>query len=155
MLRNTGNRQSMNIPKTGIAIAILLLFLMPETSRAAGDTGPDIFGHPSGIWQVQGTAGQKRWLIIHNLKESRTSGLFHIEIIGRDKGRPAWSVVHVCDHMAITLEALKRSVIRPLKNGAVYPESFNSAYARWKKKADQGRQVICTTTIGDCLCKQE
>lgn len=142
------------MPKTKIAIAVLLLFLFPEMPRAAGDAAPDIFGHPSGIWQVQATAGQKRWLIIHNLKEARISGIFHIEIIGRDKGRPGWSVVHVCNHMALTLEALKRSVIRPLKSGAVYPESFDSAYARWKNEADQGRPEICTTTVMDCLGKQ-
>ena len=142
------------MPKIKIVIAVLLLFLLPETPRVAGDAGPDIFGHPSGIWQVQGTATQKRWLIIHNLKEARTSGLFHIEIIGRDKGQPVWAVVHVCNHMAITLEALKRSIIRPLKSGAVYPESFDSAYARWMKEADQGQPEICTTTIADCLGKQ-
>lgn len=140
--------------RTKIATAVLLLFLVPEPFRVAGDAGPDIFRHSTGIWEVRETAGQKRWLIIHNLKEAETSGLFHIEIIGRDKGQPVWSIVHIRNHMAITLDALKRSVIRPLKSGAVYPESFNTAYAHWKKEAEQGRQAICATTITDCLGKQ-
>ncbi len=122
-----------------------------DSNALAGDAGPDILGHKLGIWQIQGTANQQRWLIIHNLKEAKATGVFHIEIIGRNKGQPAWSIVHLRDHMAISLEALKRSVIRPLKSGGVYPESFDAAHAQWEKAADQGRSNICATSVADCL----
>ena len=134
-----------------MAFVILLSAPMLWPFTAAGDDGPDIFGHPLGIWKIEGNALQKQWLIIHNLEEARHSGLFHIEIIGRKKGQPTWSIIRIRNHMAISLEALKRSVIRPLKSGGVYPESFDSAYARWKEAADQGRADICISTVADCL----
>jgi hypothetical protein len=137
--------------KTIATIVVLLSSLLVGNGTVTGDSGPDIFGHKSGIWQIEGTAGQKRWLIIHNLEDAKNIGLFHIEIIGRNKGQPVWSIVRLCDHMAISQEALRRSVIRPLKSGGVYPESFDAAYAKWKNKSDQGRSDICTTTVADCL----
>ena len=134
-----------------IAPVASLLLLAVAFLPVRGDAGPDLFSHNPGIWQIEGTPGQRRWLIIHNLAEARATGIFHIEIIGRRNGQPAWSIVHICDHMAITQAALERSVIRPLDNGAVYPENFEAALARWKKEADQGRQRICTTSVSDCL----
>jgi len=137
--------------KSIVSIIILLCSLLMGSHGLAGDAGPDILGHKLGIWQIQGTANQNRWLIIHNLEEAKATGVFHIEIIGRNNGQPAWSIVHLRDHMAISLEALKRSVIRPLKRGAVYPESFDTAYTQWKQAADGGRLDICATTVVDCL----
>jgi hypothetical protein len=137
--------------KTIVSVVILLSALLAGHAAASGEAEPDIFGHKPGIWQIADSAGQKRWLIIHNLEDAKNTGLFHIEIIGRNKGQPVWSIVRLCDHMAISQEALRRSVIRPLKSGGVYPESFDAAYAKWKNKSDQGRSDICTTTVADCL----
>ena len=134
-----------------IAPVASLLLLVVAFLPVRGDAGADLFNHEPGIWQIEDAPGQKRWLIIHNLAEAKATGIFHIEIIGRRDGQSTWSIMHICDHMAITQAALERSVIRPLKSGAVYPESFEAALARWKKEAAQGRQHICTTSVSECL----
>ncbi len=120
---------------------ILALLIVCLTAAAAfAGPAPDasrIFGHAGGIWEIPGTDKETRWLIIHNLAEAR------------ETGRPAWNVRRICDHMAITLPALERSVVRPLESGAVYPESFESAFAKWKKQAEGGD--VCATSVKDCL----
>jgi hypothetical protein len=109
-----------------------------------------IFQHKPGIWAIPGTAKLNRWIVIHGLAASETSGVFHIEVIGREKGRPAWDITHLCNHMAITLAALKKSVVKALKSGAVYPESFDSAYAAWQQ-VPEAQRPICERSVLDCL----
>ncbi|MBU0990987.1 MAG: DUF5086 domain-containing protein [Proteobacteria bacterium] len=111
----------------------------------------DIFEYPTGIWAIAGLPDQDRWIIIHNLEEAKKTGVFHIEVIGREKGQPVWSIKHICNHMAVSAEALRRSVIRPLKTGAVYPESFDTAFAEWKKKAANNEAPVCRTSVTECL----
>lgn len=129
----------------GIAIYLIAISLCHSGEK------PDIFEHKIGIWEISGVPGQKRWIVIHNLEEAKKTGLFHIEVIGRDKGQPVWSIKHIRNHMAITTEALQRSIVRPLKRGAVYPESFDTAFVEWKRKATKGEGPICKTSIVDCL----
>lgn len=109
-----------------------------------------IFDHAAGIWKIAGAGSLNRWIVIHNLEEAKRTGLFHIEVIGREQGKPAWAIQHVCSHMAITLDALKRSVIRPLSRGAVYPESFTSGLIEWNKLSEAQR-VVCDRSVVECL----
>ncbi|MCK7510905.1 MAG: DUF5086 domain-containing protein [Desulfobacterales bacterium] len=92
-----------------------------------------------------------RWIVIHNLDEARGSEIFHIEVIGREKGEAILGRQRIRPHMAVTLEALKRSVIKPLQTGAVYPEPFDDAHAAWEKDFDAGKKDVCDTSILECV----
>jgi hypothetical protein len=135
----------------GIVLVILILFMgfSPCVSYAVDEQA--LFAHRPGIWEIAGKGGLRRWIVIHNLDEAKGTGIFHIEVIGREKGRPSWDIRRICNHMAVTQGALARSVLRPLKSGAVYPESFDDAYARWKKDAEAGNRVICDRSVLECL----
>jgi len=110
-----------------------------------------IFSHKPGIWAIEGKGTLARWVVIHNLPEAKDTGVFHIEVVGRVKGKPSWDIKRICSHMAITKDALKRSVTKPLNKGAVYPEAFDDAYAGWKKDAEAGKKTICDRSVPECL----
>ena len=111
----------------------------------------DITTHEPGIWSIAPTATMKRWIIIHNMEQARESGVFHIEVVGRNTGDAAWQVKHLVPHMAITAEALKKSVIEPLKKGGVYPETYDDAYAKWLKENNNRGGSICVTSVLECM----
>jgi len=111
----------------------------------------DIFAAPKGIWAIPAPEGCTRWIVIHNLDEARQSGIFHIEVLEREDGKPDWEFRRLCSHMALTQEALEHSVLRPLEKGAVYPESFDDAYAAWKREAADGEAPVCSSSVAECL----
>jgi hypothetical protein len=126
------------------------LLLLAAVSPAHALDASAIFDHKAGIWSIASTGKLSRWIVIHDLAASAKSGVFHIEVIGRHKGRPAWDIEHLCNHMAITRAALEKSVRKPLKSGAVYPESFDTAFARWQKQPEAERPV-CDSSLFECL----
>jgi len=126
---------------------LIILFLMLPTMTTANN----ILSHEPGIWSLPSTESMKRWVIIHNLHESRKSGIYHIEVIGRNNGDAIWQIKHLVAHMAITEQALKNSVITPLKKGGVYPETFDNAYAKWKKENKDKGGNICSTSVLECM----
>lgn len=105
--------------------------------------------HSSEIWSIKGTKLQNRWIIIH--PEIPSSGIYHIEVIARAKGDPVWKIKHLANHLAITEAALSRSILAPLKKGAVYPESFNNGYSQWKSLNSGAGGEICQTDVVQCL----
>ena len=107
--------------------------------------------HTEGIWSLLNSKNEKRWIVIHNISQSAKSGVYHIEDLSLGKGEPVWKVHHLVNHMAITQEALLRSIIAPLKKGAVYPEAFDSAYKDWQSKNAGAGGVICKTQVSQCL----
>jgi hypothetical protein len=132
-----------------ITIGILTTLLAGIAGTCCLGASPaDIFAHKTGIWALPDDEGHHRWVVIHNLEEARTSGTFHIEVIARKQGDPKWAISRLCPHMAITAEALARSVTRPLDSGAVYPEAFNDAYRAWKATR---HKAICTESVLACL----
>lgn len=148
--RREGRRVRQAMPLLVIALIVVCPW---HVSRALEDA--DIFRHAPGIWEIGGKGDLERWIVIHNLGEAAETGTFHIEVLGREKGSSAWSVLRLCPHMAVTLDALKKSVLRPLKTGTVYPEAFDDALAAWKRDAGKGIKVVCTTSILDCLEKRQ
>lgn len=111
----------------------------------------DLDAHRLGIWSIAGTPKQNRWIIIHNLTEAKNSGVYHIEVIGRGKKAPVWQIEHLANHIAIIKPALLASVVKPLKKGGVYPESFDDAFAAWKKENSGKGGMLCTTSVLDCM----
>ncbi|WP_446809106.1 DUF5086 family protein [Methylomonas sp. 2BW1-5-20] len=107
--------------------------------------------NPFGTWSIASNHNEHRWVIIHNLNEAPKSGVYHIEVIGRGNGKPIWNIRHIANHMAITEEALSRSVIKPLNKGGVYPESFEWAYKSWQDTNDGKGGFICKTDVIQCL----
>jgi hypothetical protein len=103
------------------------------------------------IWQLPSSATGSRWLVIHNLASAEADGIYHVEVIERPVGAEAWNIKHVANHLAVTPAALRASIVNPLKKGAVYPESFEYAYAEWNKQKAQGNAPVCTTSVLECL----
>jgi uncharacterized protein DUF5086 len=113
---------------------------------------PDLFAHRTGLWSLAPQGDTLRWIEIHNLDEAGRSGVFHVEVLARRRGDPAWKVKHVAPHVAITTAALERSVVAPLTRGAVYPETFDAAYRKWQEaRSAGGRAPVCDSTIDECL----
>jgi len=105
----------------------------------------------SDIWQLPATTHSTRWLVIHHRAASTSDGIYHIEVLERAKGAPVWQLKHLASHMAITTSALRASIVKPLKRGAVYPETFDFAYAAWKLQHAQGKTIICESNVVACL----
>jgi len=132
-------------------IANQLVTLVVLALMAAGQK-PDLLTHRPGLWSLPPRGDMVRWVEIHDLDQARKSGLFHIEVLGRRRGDPAWKIEHLLPHMAITTMALRRSIVEPLTAGSVYPETFDDAYRRWQKTgASAGGAPICETTLDECL----
>jgi len=114
-------------------------------------TAQDLAPNGSGIWSIAEMPGMSRWVVIHDAETSKTTGVYHLEVIGRWNGDPAWKVIHLVPHMAITQAALLESIVEPLRSGAVYPEVFDDAYAAWQAQNDGAGGSVCTTTIIECM----
>lgn len=130
---------------------ILVFLLMLLFSRIGFCAAVNLENHSVGIWSIAGTPKQNRWLIIHNLTAAKTTGVYHIEVIGRGKKASVWQIEHLANHLAITKAALLASVVKPLNKGDVYPESFESAFAAWQKENAGKGGAICTTSVLECM----
>ena len=124
---------------------LLALVLALQLPVAAAQTGPVIDGD---LWSIAGPPGERRWLVIHDRADGARAGVYHVEVIARKAGRPSWDVVRVRDHLALTAEALHRSVVKKLAQGRVYPERFDDAVARWRAA---GGTEVCTSSVVTCL----
>lgn len=125
---------------------ISLLLFIPSIVPAR-----DMAAHEAGIWSIAPTDTMKRWVVIHNLKEALSSGVFHIEVLGRKNADPVWRVVHLVPHMAITGPALERGIDEPLSKGRVYPETYEDAYASWLKENNGKGGAVCETSLLECM----
>ena len=139
-----------NIGKSCMNIKVIFLglavFVVATASRA--DWVDEI---SSALWALPSARGSSRWLEIHNLNSARSEGLYHIEVLERNAGDPAWKFRPLAPHMAITEAALRASIVKPLKEGSVYPESYNDGYQMWKSAKAAGQAFICTSTVAACL----
>ncbi len=111
----------------------------------------DLTSHPVGIWSIDPTPEMQRWVVIHHREQAKTTGIYHIEVIGRKPGDATWQVIRLVRHMAITEAALQASVREPLNRGAVYPESFNEAYAEWQRENEGQGGTVCRLSVVECL----
>ena len=91
--------------------------------------------------------------MIHNLADGKKTGIYHIEVIQKATGAPSWQIERLVKHMAITEAALKRSVVKPLNSGAVYPEAFDDARAEWQAQNGGKGGEVCSTSVRDCIAK--
>jgi len=126
----------------------MLAVILPLPGIAPGQ---DLVSHQAGIWSIAETPGMNRWIVIHDLEASKKSGIYHIEVIGRKTGDPSWQIVRLVPHMAITEAALRDSIIEPRHTGAVYPESFDDAYAGWQAQNDGAGGVVCVSSVIECM----
>ena len=128
---------------------IPFIFLIFVQSAYCADI--DLLQHGKGIWSIAGTTEKKMWIVIHNLKKAKETGIYHIEVLARGFNEPVWKVEHVVKHMAITQSALASSVIKTLNKGAVYPETFDNAYNDWQKQNSGKGGFICTSNLAECM----
>jgi hypothetical protein len=127
---------------------IFLITLFFNYSVSADTT---LESHTKGIWSITPTSQQNRWLIIRNLTEAQTTGIYHIEVIARHKKSPAWQIQHLAAHIAITKPALLASIIKPLNKGDVYPETFDNAFSKWQKENGGKGGAVCNINVLDCM----
>ena len=143
----TGNKAVMN------KVLILMISLLGSPGLYADTDTIDIQSHDKGIWSINGTEKEQRWLVIHNLADGKKTGIYHIEVIQKATGAPSWRIEHLARHMAITETALIRSVVKPLSSGAVYPEAFDDALAEWQAENGGNGGEVCRTSVIDCIAK--
>jgi hypothetical protein len=127
-----------------LSVVWLLVSGMSTHAASSGDIASD-------IWQLPSTARSSRWLVIHYRAAAHLDGIYHIEVLERAIGAPEWQVKHLAPHMAISAAALRASIVKPLKRGGVYPETFNFAYAAWKAQQAQGKSLVCESDVLTCL----
>lgn len=135
----------------------MLLWVILQTllvSEVVALTMSDIHNHGAGIWSIASPPKLHRWIVIHDVAASQAAGIYHIEVIQRVKGAPVWAIKHLVKHMAITADALQRSVRKPLTKGAVYPESFMDGYAEWRQANDGRGGEVCNATVMLCFCRK-
>ena len=132
-------------------VLILISWLVGSVLQSAVASNADIESHKQGIWSIADTEKEKRWIVIHNLDEGKSTGIYHIEVIQKATDAPSWQIVRLKKHIAITAEALKRSIIKPLNKGAVYPEPFNDALAEWERKNGGKGGNVCKSSVIDCI----
>ena len=120
-------------------------------ARAEGVSSADLLQHRPGLWALEPVGTTRRWVEIHNLAGADEHTVLHIEVLARKAGAPVWQLDHLVPHMAITVDALRRSVRKPLLHGSVYPETFEYAFAQWSRDHDAGHALICATSVDQCL----
>jgi|SRR5271165_2963275 len=128
---------------TAAAIAVFVLLVGPALAQPLPIEG--------GTWKIRGTPEQTRWVEVHMIEPWNGTQLFHVEVLGRKTGDPSWQVIHLVRHMAITEQALRRSVLRKSRELSVYPETFDGAYAVWKSRYANGKAAICEVSVEDCM----
>ena len=102
-------------------------------------------------WEVRGAPGRITWVELHDV-DGADASVIHVELLSRKKDDKTWDITHIRKHIAITLDALQRSVLRPLRDQrGVYPESFDFARKHWQDEATAGKRDVCTTTLYECV----
>src|SRR5262245_23616993 len=109
------------------------IWLLAVSTWSMASAQVDLLSNKTGLWSIAPDGPVTRWVEIHNLNEAAATGIFHVEVLGVRQGDPNWKVQHLVPHLAITAAALQRSVVKPLKKGSVYPETFDNAYSQWQK----------------------
>jgi len=142
------NRYSSLRTLQALALATAYALVFVASGRAEPPAKPNIFSWP--LWTIRGNPGFVTWVEIQNGEEAKKTGVAHIEVACYRKGAPN-DCFHLCNHMAITTEALEKSVLRPRKTGAMYPESYQGALRQWQADEKAGKAVIYNKTIQEVL----
>lgn len=141
----------MNRPRLPLTIFALVAAVALAVALPAAAEWREPITSP--LWALKSAPGTLRWIEIHNLRSAPADGMFHVEVLERRTADPAWQIKHRAGHLAVTDAALRASIVKPLKRGAVYPETYDSAYAKWVKDKEAGQARVCDSTILACLPK--
>jgi hypothetical protein len=101
-------------------------------------------------WTLDAPQGTERWLAIHAVPTEQDSS-FHVEVMEAAIGDPPWKFHWLAPHMAISEDALRRSIRGPSRRRADYPETYESAYRSWLVASAAGAAKTCTTAVAQCL----
>jgi hypothetical protein len=109
----------------------------------------------SRFWNVDSLKkGSSCWCVIRAYDS--TEAVYHIEVVCKGSKNPSWQIEKLAPHMAITPEALEKSVRKPKNKGDVYPEQYEEHKKKWDENKLNGIQpVVCKETIKECLPKTE
>lgn len=136
-------------------LRLVLLLLAAGTlsgrAEAQGVTAAQVLHHREGIWSLDPANSLRRWIVIHKLADADENAVLHIEVLAQKEGAQPWQFQRLAAHMAVTMDALRTSIRKPLKRGAVYPEAFEYAFLAWTRQKANGQAPVCTTHIDRCL----
>ena len=130
-------------------ILVIPVILVAALSSLSAADKPTI--ETAKYWEIAGPASNVTWIEIHSFQKIDGIDIAHVEVLSRKKDSKPWEFEHLLPHLAITIDALKKSIIRPLKVHSVYPESYESDYNLWKKQHEEGKATICKSSISDAL----
>lgn len=105
------------------------------------------------MWVVDETSKTMTWVEIHQTDDTQSTGIFHVSVYLMKKNSRS-DYLWRCPHLAVSRDALERSVIRPIKRAGFYPESFEQGYNYWQQDQKKGTAFVCTTTIADFVKAQ-
>jgi hypothetical protein len=136
-------------------VAEILAFFVVCGGSALGvaqsaESSPDIIKENS-VWDLPGTATENRWVEVHSIESIGAATVYHVSVLSRRKGEPVWSLKHLVPHMAITEEALRRSVVKLSRSQhTAYPETYDGGYNQWRALRNKGTVPICDTSLLEC-----
>lgn len=107
----------------------------------------------SPLWSIRSDEGKIRWIEIHNLPTAAADGVYHLEVMERMRADPPSQFKPLAPHMAVTEAALRASLVEPLGKGAVYPETYDDGYRRWRTAQAENHAFVCKVSINDCLAQ--
>ena len=127
--------------------AAVVAGVLVSGAALAGWSGPI----ESTMWKLESKPGFERWLEIHGLASAQQTGIYHVQVLERRAGSPAWQHTSLANHLALTEGALRASITAPSKAKSVYPESFNAAFNQWDARQKSGEEALCKTSVAECL----
>jgi hypothetical protein len=68
--------------------------------------------YTSDYWIISDSGDKYIWIEIHNREEAQKTGIAHISVLSRLKSGPVYEFKRIYAHLAITTDALQKSVIR-------------------------------------------
>jgi len=136
---------------SGIRLRALIAVVACLTVQATVAYWPGKISSP--LWSIRSDAGKIRWIEIHNLDTAAADGVYHVEVMERMRADAPSQFKPLAPHMAVTEGALRASLVEPLGKGAVYPETYDDGYSRWRAAQAGNHAFICKVSINDCLAQ--
>nr|WP_201268415.1 DUF5086 family protein [Pseudomonas aeruginosa] len=92
------------------------------------------------LWSLPAAPGLSRWLIVHNLSSAAADGLYHVEVLERRQGQQPWQFQRLAAHLALTEQALRASIVAPLKRGGCIRKATSSPIASGRNARPRARR---------------
>lgn len=134
-----------------LATSFVLLLTLVTTVSALAEMSQET--KLIGSWKYRNEKGKAVSLVIVHECEviPDKKEVCHVEVANFTPGQaPGYKRLVI--HLAITADALRRSIVEPAKKTLnFYPEEYEGALASWKENALNGDAQICDFELVKCL----